>query len=61
MDIHKHPLNSRQAMTNISSRGCCEVFNQRLLKILQKERVNVNFLMIGGWQGCYIYGKNSFR
>ena len=43
MDIHKHPLNSRQAMTNISSRGWCEVFNQRLLKILQKERVNVNF------------------
>lgn len=43
LDIHKHPLNVHQAMTNISSRGCCEVFNQKLLKILQKEKVTTNF------------------
>lgn len=43
IDIHKHPKNSRQAMTNISSRGCSEVFNQKLLKILQNEKVTTNF------------------
>lgn len=43
IDLHRHPKNSRQAMTNISSRGCSEVFNQKLLKILQRQSVSTNF------------------
>lgn len=42
-DIHSHPNNSREAMTNLSSRGCSEVFNRELLKLLQKEKVSINF------------------
>lgn len=43
LDVHKGPKNKKQSMTLLSSRGCSQVFNQALLKLLQENGHRDNF------------------
>lgn len=42
-EVHSYPKNFREAMTNISCRGCSEVFNAALLHYLQMYKPKIDF------------------